>query len=145
MDKRWLALLAPWGKGLEAGLVCVPGVTAEWPPKVMVVYPKHPGGMEQVPMRSGESLEVQLQLPRTPSPLPALTAASGERMREDFPGQLNVSALNPPVSTRMWHRPCLTAKKENCTLSIVLFCSLPGLSSEAQNKHAYPLLDPSFS
>ncbi|XP_057345385.1 uncharacterized protein LOC118919346 isoform X4 [Manis pentadactyla] len=29
--------------------------------------------------------------------------------------------------------------------SIVLFCSLPGLSSEAQNKHAYPLLDPSFS
>ena len=36
--------LAPWGKGLEAGLVCIPGVTAEWPPKVTVVYPKHPGG-----------------------------------------------------------------------------------------------------
>ncbi|XP_073076934.1 uncharacterized protein [Manis javanica] len=76
-------------------------------------------GMEQVPTRRGETLEVPLQLPRTPSPLPALTAAPGERMREDFPGQLNVSALHPPVSTRMWHRPCLTTKKENCTLELL--------------------------
>ena len=23
MDQGWLALLAPWGKGLEGGLVCI--------------------------------------------------------------------------------------------------------------------------
>ena len=44
MDQRWLALLAPWGKDLEAGLLCIPGVTAQWPPKVMTVYPKRLGG-----------------------------------------------------------------------------------------------------
>ena len=43
MDQQWLALLAPWGQGLEAGLQCIPGVTAEWPPKITVVYPKHLG------------------------------------------------------------------------------------------------------
>ena len=31
-------------KGLEAGLMCMPGITAEWPPKIMVVNPKRPGG-----------------------------------------------------------------------------------------------------
>ena len=29
MDQRWLTLLAPWGKGLEAGLLCISGVTAK--------------------------------------------------------------------------------------------------------------------
>ncbi|XP_073075052.1 uncharacterized protein [Manis javanica] len=42
MYQRWLALLAPWGQGLEAGLLCIPGITAEWPPKVTVVYPEWP-------------------------------------------------------------------------------------------------------
>ena len=35
-----LALLEPWGKGLEAGLPCVSGGTGEWPRKITVLYPK---------------------------------------------------------------------------------------------------------
>ena len=37
MDQRWLALLAPWGKGLEAGLLCIPVITANWPPTITVL------------------------------------------------------------------------------------------------------------
>ena len=44
MVQQWLALLALWGKGLEADLLCIPGITAEWPPKVTVGYPKRPRG-----------------------------------------------------------------------------------------------------
>ncbi|XP_057345383.1 uncharacterized protein LOC118919346 isoform X2 [Manis pentadactyla] len=189
MDKRWLALLAPWGKGLEAGLVCVPGVTAEWPPKVMVVYPKHPGGMEQVPMRSGESLEVQLQLPRYQAflltgmslasalPWDSITSTCSDCcIRGENAGGLSWTVKCVRSQSTSLHQNVAQALpncKEGelyimrklrlrgvedsrsprsdrlCSLhlcrSIVLFCSLPGLSSEAQNKHAYPLLDPSFS
>ena len=44
MDQRWLALLAPWGKGVDAGLLCILGITVEWPPKLTIVYPKRSGG-----------------------------------------------------------------------------------------------------
>ena len=37
MDQRWQALLAPWGKGLEAGLLRIPGITANWPPTITVI------------------------------------------------------------------------------------------------------------
>ena len=33
MDRQWLTLLAPWGKGLEAGLLCIPIITVNWPPQ----------------------------------------------------------------------------------------------------------------
>ena len=29
LDQRWLALLAPWGQGLEVGLLCIPGIDRE--------------------------------------------------------------------------------------------------------------------
>lgn len=38
MDQQWLALLALWGKGLEAVLMC-PGKTAKWPPTIYFYSP----------------------------------------------------------------------------------------------------------
>ncbi|XP_073072625.1 centriolar satellite-associated tubulin polyglutamylase complex regulator 1 isoform X2 [Manis javanica] len=48
MDQRWLALLAPWGQDLEAGLLCIPGITTEWLPKITVVYPEWPEAQQHV-------------------------------------------------------------------------------------------------
>ena len=49
MEQQWLALLAPWGQGPEAGFLCIPGVTAEWPPKITVGYPEWPEGRGILP------------------------------------------------------------------------------------------------
>ena len=46
----------PWGQGLEAGLLCIPGITAEWLPKVTVVYPEQPEGRSILPGSSVLSL-----------------------------------------------------------------------------------------
>ena len=36
---HWVALVAPWGQGVEMNLQIVPGVIGTWPPILKVTYP----------------------------------------------------------------------------------------------------------
>ncbi|XP_054543882.1 uncharacterized protein LOC129144682 [Talpa occidentalis] len=47
---RWVALIAPWGRGLEANLQIKPWVSAQWPPRVRVT---HPGVTDQQAILKG--------------------------------------------------------------------------------------------
>ena len=96
MEQQWLALLAPWGQGLEAGLLCIPGITAEWPRKVTVVYPEQPEGRSILPESSVLALWPVHAPPVALYIDPSVTpTGKGVKVRYTRPGKDLLSATGP--------------------------------------------------